>query len=152
RADAALLGELTATGLSLIAEAFARRRSSSVAKALGYVAVTIGDSSAVRRIVVPISVHDVGAVELIISIDVDANVAATPVNVAPDCRTGQGSSSKRKHAAGHIARRIPGERRIIGIGPGAIHDAGVIDWDVVFVRICALDDVHTCGGGGRSRG
>ena len=94
-----------------------------------------------RGVVRPVVAGDVGAVEVVVAVDVDVDAPVPPVHAAPDRGTGQNAGPKSEYAGTHIARRIPVERFIGRIRPRAVDNAWVIDRHVVFIGTCRLDDI-----------
>jgi hypothetical protein len=89
-----LLGDIAPTGIRLTSKFLSRPRFALIAEALGYIAVAIRYRTAVRRIVVPGIVRNVGPVELVVAKGVDIHVAAPPVYASPDRRTRDHSGRK----------------------------------------------------------
>jgi hypothetical protein len=57
-------------------------------------AVTVGYALTVFRAVIPVAVANIGAVEIVVAIDVDVHVAAPPITVAPESRTDRHTRAK----------------------------------------------------------
>src|SRR5262245_49093400 len=137
----AALGEVALSGLRLAAEVLARRCPVLIGEPRRDIGVAIGRAVAMRGIVGPGVVGDVGAVEAIEVGDVDVGTPAPPVDVAPDRRAHECPGGEREHVAGDVAGRIPGVRRIVRIEPGAIDGTWIVDRHVIDFRIGALDRV-----------
>src|SRR5262249_36519565 len=61
--------------------------------------IAIGHVAATIRIVLPVSIRDVGFVEVVVLVDVDVDVAVAPVAAAPE-RAG-GSDARAPHESAH---------------------------------------------------
>ena len=128
------------------------------AKLLAQRRVLESDGAAMRRVELPVGEsvvarHQIGAVELVIPVDIDGDRAAavptaavptaavpTPVVVAPQRRTDEESNAKADHrGADHISRRIPIKRRVSRPQPRAIDHGGIVDWDIIDAGIDRLD-------------
>src|SRR5262249_47754180 len=147
-AGTALLGDIAPAGIRLTSKGLTCTSLALITKPLGYIAVAIRYRTAMRRIVGPGVVRNVGPVELVVSEGIDINVATPPVYASPDRRTRENTSPPRERAAGIVTGRIPIKWLIVGIGPCAIHHVRIIDRQVVFVWVRALDRVHVCWGTG----
>src|SRR5262245_32091725 len=120
------LAQVTASGFCLAAIGFSSRGAIGIAEALGNPGVAIGNVAAMPGIVTPCAVGDVGAIELVVAIDVDVGPVAPPIDVTPNRRSDGDGGCKREYAATGEAARIPIEWLIVRVGPVAIDDPRII--------------------------
>src|SRR6516162_5519563 len=109
------------------------------------------DSAAMRRFELPMiavwSSHQIGAIESIVVDHIDGHRAAAaptavpaPVIVAPQrCTDGETHAETDHCGADHISRRVPVERRVGRVRPGAIDHHGVVDRNIIDARVIRLD-------------
>src|SRR5262249_35634940 len=140
----ALLGEPLPACVCLLTEAFARSRFRLIAEPLSYAGVTIRHRAPVCGIMCPVYIINVGPIEGVISKGIDLNTVPKPTDISPDGRADERCGGEAEYVAITIARRIPVEGLVVGIGPRSLHHTGVINWHVVFVGIGRLDRVNVC--------
>src|SRR4029079_4766003 len=125
-ATAKLLARLRALTLLSAAELLLARRNA------------VPRAFAVLGVMTPVAIADVGAIEVVVLVDVDVYVAATPVAIAPE-RT----ADRQPHAEGEQRRprrvRVIGIRGVGRIRPRAVDSGRVILWNVDNLRIRRLD-------------
>ena len=147
----ALLAEITRPALA-VADLVALRAAPLVAEALLHAAIAIRHVAAMRHVVAPVGVADVGAVEPVVVLHVEAEIAAPPIGPSPDRGAGEDSGRESECTDARIAVRIPVVRRIVRIGPRPIHHVGIVDRQIVFAGIDRLDGVDRLRHDGHGRG
>src|SRR5262249_11809281 len=135
------LGELLPAGVRFSAEGFPRRRRTLIAELLHAGAITVRHRNTGSGRARPGGGGDVRAGGVVVPERVDRHAVLEPIDSSPDCGAGDESGAEAVRGADGIARWVPIEWRVIGIWPGAIHNARVIDRDVILVGVCRLDGV-----------
>src|SRR5262249_39795445 len=124
--------------------AFARGLPLGVARAWRgrHVTLRVGHIAPMRRVVRPGAARDFALVEVVIAIEIDVESVLPPVDTAPDRPAHAHAGCEGDDLAGAMAGWAPGERRILRMGPAPVHHTGIIDGQVILVRVRRLDHIN----------